>query len=174
MSYLYILKCQEFYKIGIANDVASRLATLQVGNPYPIEPYAYYKFDNPLPIEQSLHQRFGNLCQSGEWFSLSDEHLRLIEQICSLLGGEKQQERVEVTDEKWIDSQITDDEVGIPEGEWVGKPYQTITLSTTRRNGEANPIRYWYRKIRLPDGTIRSRYIGKVLPKEWDTNAREA
>ena len=34
MQYLYIIKCNEFHKIGIANDVEARLAQLSTGNPY--------------------------------------------------------------------------------------------------------------------------------------------
>lgn len=34
MEYIYLIECKEHYKIGIASDVFSRLATLQTGNPF--------------------------------------------------------------------------------------------------------------------------------------------
>jgi hypothetical protein len=46
MQYVYLIKCQQFYKIGVANDVESRLAQLSTGNPFPLEVKVIYDNKN--------------------------------------------------------------------------------------------------------------------------------
>lgn len=90
MPYLYLIKCRDIYKIGIAADVKARLASLQTGNPYPIEVCAYYQFQDPSPVEKSLHQKFYDKRKQGEWFALGGADLKALDDICALLGGVKQ------------------------------------------------------------------------------------
>src|SRR5258706_1201450 len=87
MQYLYIIKCQDFHKIGIANDVEARLAQLSTGNPYPLEVVVIYAFDNAEIVERSIHQRYKEIRQRGEWFNLDYEALKNIHSICLALGG---------------------------------------------------------------------------------------
>lgn len=87
MQYLYIIKCLDFHKIGIANDVESRLAQLSTGNPYPLEVVVVYAFDNAEIVERSIHQRYRENKQRGEWFSLDYEALKNIHSVCLALGG---------------------------------------------------------------------------------------
>lgn len=87
MQYIYIIRCQQFYKIGIANDVKSRLAQLSTGNPFPLEVLAVYGFENAESVERALHQRFANTRARGEWFDLNDGDLYDITNVCLLLGG---------------------------------------------------------------------------------------
>jgi len=87
MQYLYLIECQGFYKIGIANDVGSRLAQLSTGNPFPLVVLATWGFENALPIEAALHQRFESNHERGEWFLLSSQDLETLENTCKLLGG---------------------------------------------------------------------------------------
>lgn len=85
--YLYIIKCQEFHKIGVANDVENRLAQLSTGNPYPLEVQTIYEFENAEPVERAIHQRYKSARQRGEWFTLGYDDLKNIHQICLALGG---------------------------------------------------------------------------------------
>lgn len=87
MQYLYLIKCQQFYKIGIANDVESRLAQLSTGNPFELEVLAVYGFANAQVVEASLHQRFTNSRVRGEWFALNNSELAILDQVCQYLGG---------------------------------------------------------------------------------------
>lgn len=87
MQYLYIIKCNEYHKIGIANDVESRLAQLSTGNPYVLEVQAVYEFQNAEVVERSIHQRFSDKRKRGEWFDLNLEDLRDVGNICLMLGG---------------------------------------------------------------------------------------
>ena len=85
--YLYLIKCQNFFKIGIANDVENRIAQLSTGNPFPLEIMASYEFENAAPVEAAIHQRYAGVRKRGEWFELDDHDLVDFEQICQLLGG---------------------------------------------------------------------------------------
>lgn len=88
MQYLYLIKCQQFYKIGITNDVESRLAQLSTGNPFELEVLAVYGFANAQAVENTMHQRFANTQQRGEWFALTNNDVAIFGQICQLLDGE--------------------------------------------------------------------------------------
>jgi hypothetical protein len=85
--YLYLIKCQQYYKIGVANDVQSRLAQLSTGNPFELEPLTVSGFDNASAVETVLHQRFAAKRQRGEWFSLNSDDVATIDKIIILLGG---------------------------------------------------------------------------------------
>lgn len=86
--FLYLVKCQQYVKIGIANDVQNRLAQLSTGNPFDLEILAVYEFKNASPVESALHQRFENYQARGEWYSLSDDAVKQIEDICRMLGDQ--------------------------------------------------------------------------------------
>jgi len=88
-SYLYLIRCNDFFKIGIAGHIESRLAALQTGNPYELVVESCYQFDNPAPVEQSLHNKFRNKQAMREWFRLEAEDLEQFEQICQLLDGQR-------------------------------------------------------------------------------------
>ena len=94
MKYLYLIVCQNLYKIGVASDVFNRLAALQTGNPFPLRIAECYEFSNSEVIEKALHQKFSNRRKRGEWFDLSQKDLLVLEKLCLLLGGK----RVEIKD----------------------------------------------------------------------------
>jgi hypothetical protein len=90
MQYLYLIRCQQYYKIGIANDVQSRLAQLSTGNPFQLSVMAVYGFTNAEPVERAIHQRFAELRARGEWFCLETPDVEDFERICQLLKGTPQ------------------------------------------------------------------------------------
>lgn len=87
MQYLYLIKCQHFYKIGVANDVASRYAQLSTGNPFDLEILDVYSFENANSVETVLHQRYASVRKRGEWFELTSQDIDNFNKICQLLGG---------------------------------------------------------------------------------------
>ena len=112
MQYLYVVKCQSFFKIGIAVDVESRLAQLSTGNPFALELFASYKFENATAIEAVLHQKFSKSRQRGEWYELDKTAIDELMQICELLGG-----RDEV-----VDGTVESTEDQIEEAEEISQP----------------------------------------------------
>lgn len=90
--YLYLISCksglQTFYKIGIANDVESRLAQLQTGSPLELSIEECYSFDNSEIVEKAIHQAWKKQRVRGEWFELGGDGVEKFQEICSLLGGQ--------------------------------------------------------------------------------------
>jgi Meiotically Up-regulated Gene 113 (MUG113) protein len=80
---VYIVKCNEFYKIGVADDMKSRLINLQTGNPYPIELIKTY--DVPW-VEKEVHEilKMANLHVRNEWFAMNDATLKTIMEYIEL------------------------------------------------------------------------------------------
>jgi len=98
-NYLYLIRCNDFFKIGVAGNVASRLAVFQTGNPYPLEVHSCYEYQSAGIVEAVLHQKFNPDNITGEWFKLDSRDLADFEQICNLLGGRKETVLVSVSEE---------------------------------------------------------------------------
>jgi Meiotically Up-regulated Gene 113 (MUG113) protein len=80
--YLYIIRCHEFTKIGIAGNVKNRLKTLQTGNPYRLELIDSFEFDDVLRVESILHRKYDHAWVIGEWFKLTDSEFEGLMDIC--------------------------------------------------------------------------------------------
>lgn len=81
MQYLYLIKCQKYYKIGITKDVKGRLTKLQSGNPFDIELVARYEFPDMYSayrVEQKFHKILNQYHVKGEWFELDDTAFELV------------------------------------------------------------------------------------------------
>lgn len=73
-TYLYIMGCGEFIKIGVAIDVATRRKVLQNACPYRIDILASVlmkDFDAARAEEKALHARFAEQRTYGEWFAIA-------------------------------------------------------------------------------------------------------
>lgn len=69
---LYILKANDAIKIGITNNLNSRISSIQTGNPIKIIKYLTLISDCRKTIqliEQTLHVRFKAYRLNGEWFN---------------------------------------------------------------------------------------------------------
>lgn len=90
--FLYLILCKSetddgIYKIGIANDVESRLAQLQTGSPYELEIMECYEFENAEIAERAIHQAYSKHRIRGEWFRLGFGAVEKFQTLCELLGG---------------------------------------------------------------------------------------
>lgn len=100
--FVYVLSCHAYVKIGHArtDDPASRyvlqtrISTLQIGCPYPLDLLAYAWVDDAASFEHWLHRRLHSHhlaqphTQRGEWFSLSSRTAMLF--LLSRLAREAQ------------------------------------------------------------------------------------
>lgn len=70
--YIYVVRCHQYYKIGITSILEQRLSSLQCGNPYELE--IIYAIHAPYPAytEEKLHARFKEYRHFREWFILPD------------------------------------------------------------------------------------------------------
>lgn len=85
--FVYILKCHEYYKIGIATNVKSRLASNQTGNPYPIELVDSIEVGEAAcyAIENYLHQSLKRWNERNEWFQLNSAEVMAVIGVCKNL-----------------------------------------------------------------------------------------
>jgi hypothetical protein len=88
---VYVLRSDSLFKIGYATDFASRLGSLQIGNPHELVLVNFLKCDSVRMAENTetrLHKRFGGKNARGEWYRLTDSDLSYIEQLRSDLHYE--------------------------------------------------------------------------------------
>lgn len=80
--YVYVLKAGPYYKIGLTKYLDTRIKTLRVQLPWPVEVVAAYPCLDHFKAESQLHQEFSKYRENGEWFCLDYEaHRYLTEDI---------------------------------------------------------------------------------------------
>jgi len=86
---LYIIRINEFYKIGITQNIESRLKTIETNNPYKPELIFYEKVSESFEIEQFLHRKLKRKNIKNEWFKLSKKDVKsTIKEIVKLTNIE--------------------------------------------------------------------------------------
>lgn len=69
--YVYIVKTDDnFYKVGITNNVKNRIRGLQTSNPKKLELVGSFYSKDYQGLESHLHGKFDKHRRSGEWFEL--------------------------------------------------------------------------------------------------------
>lgn len=87
--FLYLLECENYYKIGISNNPKLRFTAIRTANPFEVIPVmCIFGYDKKIirGIETKLHYKFKHIKHRNEWFIKSDE---IISQIKSLIDNEK-------------------------------------------------------------------------------------
>lgn len=80
--FVYFIECQGFIKIGLANNLGTRLSNLQIGCPFDQTLIASFRVHDTAEIEAELHNLFDKYRARGEWFRLPPDTVKLI----ALLG----------------------------------------------------------------------------------------
>ena len=75
---IYLIKCNEYYKIGRAKNVRDRFFGLQSSNPHELHVIDAWNVENAEELEMSLHLNFQNKSVRGEWFLFDDEDIKKI------------------------------------------------------------------------------------------------
>lgn len=69
--FIYLLKCDNKYKIGISKQPFKRVKQLQTGNSAPIKIVHTYESKLSSKIETTLHNIYQMNRKIGEWFELN-------------------------------------------------------------------------------------------------------
>lgn len=77
--YVYLVKLDKHYKIGISVSPESRLQEFTL-LPYPLEDICIEKVVNYKQVEKELHSFYADKRVRGEWFSLDDKDIDYIKQ----------------------------------------------------------------------------------------------
>ena len=79
---VYLLECDNKVKIGVARSISSRIASLQIGNPYKITLLREYSVEGEITarrLEKELHTVFKSKNLIGEWFTLLETDVQYID-----------------------------------------------------------------------------------------------
>lgn len=76
--YVYVIRCQNFIKIGVADNPRKRVTELQVGCPYKLDLIQSFASKCPRGDERRLHNLLRKHHQRGEWFKLTDNMIELL------------------------------------------------------------------------------------------------
>jgi len=82
LEFIYFVRSEEFVKIGWATSVETRMNSLRVNNPHPVELIALMV--GGQTEEAMLHANFRGDHHRGEWFRLSDTIRSLLDEIAAL------------------------------------------------------------------------------------------
>ena len=88
-TFVYLMECNGFYKIGFASKPKKRKALFQTGNPHKITLVAVsYPLErtDAEETEDALHRIFKHKHVRGEWFDLDETSLRFV--LYHIQGGE--------------------------------------------------------------------------------------
>lgn len=82
--FVYLIRVNnEYCKIGMSQDVKTRLIELQVGSPYHLEVLHIIATHHASRLELYLQNRFAEHWVSGEWYGLDDDAIASIMSISS-------------------------------------------------------------------------------------------
>lgn len=79
--YVYLLKTQGVYKIGLSVNPTRRLGEIQPAYPFPVELIHTIETEDMMALEADLHARFASQRLNGEWFELSPADLEYIKSL---------------------------------------------------------------------------------------------
>ena len=85
-AFVYFIKCNEFYKIGTANNLIDRVKSLQCGNPYILEIIYAVKVTDWNETENAFHTIFFDKRVNGEWFKLDKQEIRYVRRFIEKLA----------------------------------------------------------------------------------------
>lgn len=87
-SYIYLVRCGEFHKIGYAYNVASRFDSFKTSNPYDISLEFALKVPNAKKLEGILHEKYQSKRYKREWFRLDGIDIAEIKDLCQDIVNE--------------------------------------------------------------------------------------
>lgn len=85
MKTLYLMKCNEFYKIGYTGDIKLRHETLQTASPYNITIIDRAECKKTIWFEKALHSKYQLYAVRNEWFEFDNDILELIKKDFKLI-----------------------------------------------------------------------------------------
>ena len=100
--YVYMIKADQFVKVGVAKNPEKRLEQMQTGSPYELEIIALLPFitrSMAFEYENHLHRRLRRFHFRGEWFSI--ECLGIAFKQAASHMSKKKQGVVTIDDDRW-------------------------------------------------------------------------
>lgn len=73
--FIYIMRCGEFVKVGIARNVKIRLSNIQSSTPYQVQLVKSFYHPYARKREHEIHTLFMDYHVRGEWFKITEDKL---------------------------------------------------------------------------------------------------
>lgn len=95
-TYLYVIHCEGFYKVGLSRDPTLRMADLQSCCPFPISIVAHRGIEGkPIHYERLIHAMIREHRVHGEWFQAPLEMIQeAVEITCEILRDDRRMEEL--------------------------------------------------------------------------------
>lgn len=79
--YIYIIRCEQYHKIGIAKDPRQRAKGIQTDNPFKIHLVKSRYIVSCRMNERYIHDLLFDKNVRGEWFLLNDGEVKILESM---------------------------------------------------------------------------------------------
>ena len=66
--FVYIIKCGQFFKVGITSNIRKRVSSIKSANPFPIVLIGSRYSVNAKSLEKELHKELKQHLVHGEWY----------------------------------------------------------------------------------------------------------
>lgn len=87
--YIYIIKCFDYYKIGVSKTPEYRFSELKSIIPFELYLSGYFSCIDSYGVEAHIHSLFWEKWHKGEWFKLNEEDVGEIKSLLSRLQNSK-------------------------------------------------------------------------------------
>jgi hypothetical protein len=87
--YVYFIKSDFGYKIGMTSDIKKRLQTFSVKLPFAFSLHSYAQSNRYSELEKSLHLAISDKRINGEWFLINEDDWRIIDFIIEKNGAKR-------------------------------------------------------------------------------------
>lgn len=84
--YVYIVQCDEVFKIGVSTLPEQRINIIKTDNYKPIVVHGFWKVEDPYGVEAFFHEEYGGVRVRGEWFMLNKNDVILAKNILNELS----------------------------------------------------------------------------------------
>jgi predicted transcriptional regulator len=79
--YLYVLECEQYYKIGRTNNLKNRFTAIRTANPFEVKLIiCIFSYDKNIIhiLEQQLHRQYMSIRHRNEWFQKNDKIIKSV------------------------------------------------------------------------------------------------
>jgi len=79
--FVYLLKGDNYHKIGLSRNVSKRLKQIQSALPFATRLICSIPTEDMHTLEAELHERFADKRANGEWFELDEADVAMLKEL---------------------------------------------------------------------------------------------
>jgi len=91
-SYIYVMKCEDYMKIGMSTNIKNRLESISACTPFDVSILGTFEFEDRASAsvaERLCHEELkkANFHKKLEWFHLNDESMEVVKKCTETIKG---------------------------------------------------------------------------------------